>query len=363
VAILTTLIAWLHLLATDPASAVQAFLAALPALGHLVPLAAGMAAKDKKSLVLARNLARETKLLRPPRELERFENETIQVPVGDKQYDETRGPVVGYRPKENTVVYVPESLAEALAGLPAEAQVVVAGLCTTFLEQADDEVRKYHKKYPGLTHGAIKTSLRELAKKLGLTQAGENFRMIARTLETLVHTHVRGFVMASKDGQEIKIGLGRLLTWVAFGWSKDDIKKKRIEAGKVEVTICPALTDFLLSEECYHQRVEIPVEALRRLRAKRKRSKYSIPLFLFLLAAKPGNGAAFRIGWEKAAERACIPDVTESGRRMRPSERKKLLDKVMRDIAEATDAFSVTSKDGMCVIRYRQKTKKRKDST
>lgn len=314
-------------------------------------------AQKTKNPILPRNIAREGKLLNPPEKF--FATESIiQKPTGPKNWDEERGPVSGYRVRaDGPVVYVPEPLAEALKELPADVQALIAALCTLFVAQADDTVINYHKKYPGMTHGPIKTSLREIAERLGFSsKGGKNLHEIAQTLNTLMHTHIAGFVVADKDGKEIKIGLGRLLTWVNLKWKEEDFSEHRFEKGLVEMTLCPALTDFLLSPECFNQRVEIPIEALRKLRKKTRRSKYSIPLFLFLLAANPGHGKEFRIGWEKAAERACIPAKTESGRPIWPNERKKLVYDIMRDIHQ-TKIFTITEKDGMFSIKFPVKGK------
>ncbi|BAF60688.1 hypothetical protein PTH_2507 [Pelotomaculum thermopropionicum SI] len=314
-------------------------------------------AQKTENPILPRNLAREGRLLNPPEKLFAGEK-TIQKPTGPTSWDEERGPAVGYRAwPDGPSVYVPEPLAEALSGLPADVQALIAVLCTLFVAQADDTVRNYHAKYPGMTHGPIKTSLREIAERLGFSsKGGKNLHEITQTLDTLMHTHIAGFVMADKDGKEIKIGIGRLLTWVNLKWKEEDFSEHRFEKGLVEMTLCPALTDFLLSPECFNQRVEIPIDALRILRKKPRRSKYSIPLFLFLLAANPGHGKEFRIGWEKAAERACIPNQTESGRQIRPSERKKLVYDIMQDI-HLTKVFTITERDGVFSVKFPVKGK------
>ena len=151
------------------------------------------------------------------------------------------------------------------------------------------------------------------------------------------------------------MAVGRFITWIEYRWRKDD-PFRNVTVG---ITICPALTDFLLSPECREQMIWVSVEALKKLRQKRRRSRYSIPLFFFLIAANPGQGKAFLIGWEKAAEKAGIPNKTKSGRPVRPNEKKKIIREIMQDIND-TGIIRITEKEDIYTITFLEKVRRQK---
>lgn len=322
-------------------------LAALPALPG---------GKDEK-IVTARNIARNPQILPGHRRVKAAKQAvTVQEPTGPTTYrNRETDQVVGCQLPGGGAVYIPQQpfgklaelpfmpvdLAQAFQELPAEAQPVLAALCTLFLEQADDITRKYHEKHPGMTHGAVKFTLRQLAEQIGLSGAGKNLRALAEILGVMVFTHAKDFVVAQKrkverkgrrkeeKAEELCMAIGRFITWIEYRWRPD---KPFSEEATVGVTLCPALTDFLLSPGCRNQMVWVPVDALKKLRRKTRRCRYSVPLFFFLLAAYPGRGKTFRIGWEKASEKAGIPDQTESGRPIWPNEKRQLVTQIMQDI-------------------------------
>ncbi|KYH33306.1 hypothetical protein [Neomoorella mulderi] len=348
--------------ACDGATAKKTALLPLP-----LPLAAGMAGEK---IVTARNIARETGIL-PGRRKEIKKAKTIvQEPTGPSSFVNHTENVVYYHTREREggpVVYVPcqplgalaelphmpKDLARALQDVPAEAQPMLAAICTLFLEQVDDITKKYHQKNPGMTHGAIKTSLRELAERMGLSPCGKNFRMIAEMLGLLVFTHAKDFVIGYKrkkeKTEEIVMAMGRFITWIEYRWKKD----RPFDDITVGITICPALTDFLLSPECQSQLVWVPVNIIKKLRRKTRRSRYSIPALFYIMAAKPGKGKPFRIGWEKMAEKI-LPGHTESGRKIRPSEKRELVRAILGDIAETGVIRVEEESDGVFTIHYPQ---------
>ncbi|MBC7342553.1 MAG: hypothetical protein H5U02_08940 [Clostridia bacterium] len=304
--------------------------------------------KQEVNLLTPRTFAREGRLFNPPPRdrLIRSSSAILIKAAGASgtaaEPRETRGPAVGYIVSRNgPAVYIPEELAEALLSLPPEAQVLVAGLCTLYLDSVDEETRKYHEKHTGDVHGVIKTSVRKLASVMGLSCNGRNHKMLIDTLHTLHFLHFNNVTIGWNGAERIKIRTTPLVTYLEFIFDQQDTFKGRFDTGTVTVHICPPLTDFLLSSKCRGQRVAIPVPALKKLRSKTRRVKYSLPLFLFLLAAIPGKEKSFKIGWEKAAARACIPDETPSGRPMRPSEKRQLVAAIMEDIND-TGALVVT---------------------
>lgn len=249
-------------------------------------------------------------------------------------------------------MYIPEELVEALLSLPPEAQVLVAGLCTLYLGGVDKETRKYHEKHPGKVHGIVETSVRRLASVMGLSCTGKNHKMLIDTLYTLHYLHFNNVIIGWNGEDKIKIRSTPLVTYLDFTFDQRDARNGRFDSGTVTIHICPPLADFLLSGECRRQRVAIPLQALKKLRSKTRRVKYSLPLFLFLLAAIPGKGKSFKIGWEKAADRACIPDKAASKRPMRPSEKRQLVDAIMADI-NSTSALVITEDpSGTYLVRH-----------
>jgi hypothetical protein len=321
--------------------------------------------KDK--IVTARNIARNPQILPGHRRVKATKQAvTVQEPTGPTTFKNRQEKVAGYRTREGgPAVYVPlqpvgelaelphmpRDLVKAFQNLPAEAQPILAVLCTLFLEQVTDITIKYHAENPGMTHGAIKTSLRELAERLGLSPCGKNFRMIAEMLGLLVFTHAKDFVVGYKDKvEEIVMAVGRFVTWLEYRWRKD----RPFEEVTVGITICPALTDFLLSPECRNQLVWVPVDAIKKLRRKTRRSRYSIPALFYVMAARPGKGKPFKIGWETLAEKI-LPSRTESGRKTRPTEKRKLVRAILQDIAETGIIRVEENNEGVFTIRYLEK--------
>lgn len=337
----------------------------------VLPLAAQALPKEK--IVTARNIARTPQLLPGYGGLKPAERPvTVQEPTGPETFvNHQTIEAAGRRLPGRGMVYVPlrpmgrlaglpqmpRDLAQAFQELPAEGLPVLAALCTLFLEQADEVTRACHARNPGMAHGVVKTTLRQLAERAGLAPAGKNLRMLARMLATLSFVHVADFTLAEKrrgaagkggkaEAKEIRMALGRLITWLEYR-----LRGGRFGEATVVVTLCPALTDFLLSPECRGQMVWVPVDAIKKLRRKRRRSRHSIQLLFFLLAANPGRGRPFRIGWKKAADRAGIPDRTESGRPVRPAEKRRRVGQIMADIA-ATGVVEISEENGVYVVRY-----------
>ena len=337
----------------------------------LVPLAAGMAGGEK--IVTARNIAREPGVLPGAGEREvKYAIDTVQEPTGPTTHQNRhKEKVACYRTREGgpmvyvplrpigalaNLPHVPKDLVQALQEVPGEAQPMLAAICTLFLEQVTETTIKYHKENPGLTHGAIKTTLRELARRMGLdANSGKNRQMIAEMLGLLVFVHNKDFVLGVKKKkdkiEEISMSIGRFLTWIEYGWKKD----QPFDEATVKITICPTLTDFLLSPECRSQQVWIPVDAIKKLRSRARRSRYSIPALFYIMAAKPTKGRPFRISWEKLAEKIGLPERTKSGRKVRPSEKRKLIQKIMKEDIAETGLVSVEEDNGMFIIHYPRK--------
>lgn len=332
----------------------------------LFPLAAGLAVGGEK-IVTARNIAREPGILPGVKKEVRYTKSVVQEATGPDTYENRHGEKVAcyHTRKDGPIVYVPlhpvgplaklphvpKDLVKAFQEVPAEAQPLLATICTLFLEQVDEITKKYHEKNPGMVHGAIKTSLRELAERMGLSPSGKNFRTIAQMLGLMAFTHTKDFVIGykSKKGQteEITMSIGRFITWIEYRWKKD----RPFSDTTVGITICPALTDLLLSPECQRQLVWVPVDVIKKLRRKARRSKYSIPVLFYVMAARPGGGRPFKISWKKLAEKV-LPERTKSGRPVRPAEKRKLISEILKDIGSTGIVEVEESTEGIYTIYY-----------
>ncbi|MCF8010921.1 MAG: hypothetical protein K9L17_08420 [Clostridiales bacterium] len=301
----------------------------------------------KSTIFTTRNLARETRVFNPP-ELQKSCNAIVQIPTGRAAWKEKKQDVVGFRAAPGgPVIYVPEEWEEQLCSIPPESQVLLAAICAIFKEQVKNDFMTviYHRDHMGCAHGIVKTSIRELVRRVGMSDFYKNRRKIADTLIVMQHIHVCDLLIDRKKeesstkkkkeekSRDNKINLGRLLTWVNFTWQNKESQEEKLNK-RVEITINPNLTEFIISGT-YGFTVEIPVNILKTLHEPRRsgRLKYSIPLLFFLQAANPGNGK-FKISLKNAVERACIPTMNKK-RKKRPAEIKFLMDNIFGDLSDA----------------------------
>lgn len=256
-------------------------------------------------LFLERNMARDAVIFSP---LKAPEKGKAELPDG-QTID-----VLGWKDKSRSF-FVPVLLTDVLREMKSLTRCVYAAVVTLFLERPEILGPAREPKA-----GVVKTSLREICRRLGLS-AGKNLNRIAASLTTLEMWHVRNYEMVTVDGkgklkEKHQLELFTLLAYVKFAWETDEEHRCRkaliklpTDTGKefeemkrrfmprrpprlalgsesVEIHIPPPVARALLSDT---PKARIPLAVLVEARKKPRLEEAILNVAFYLAGADPGR--------------------------------------------------------------------------
>ncbi len=242
---------------------------------------AGTACILKEYVSLERNFAREVGLFNPPHKVKQAKVKEWNIDQTENTVKQLELDVTGYQDGQR-VVYIPAQFIHLFDKLPA-ARLALAALTTLWLQNGEGNM-------------AIKTTLGELCRTVGLAPNGPNRMRMKEALTILHHVRYQGLnffnqEVTSRNGKVVKIkGCHEVMTiLVPHLEFLDAVMDGKRRDSTVIVDLCPPLTRALALNV---PKARVPVAALQATYGNTRATR-GVQNILFWLSAvtpeKPGQ--------------------------------------------------------------------------